>query len=235
MITEDKDKQSYPTRRELPLLPLRGMIVFPYMVVPLDVGREKSVSALEEAMVNDRLIALASQYQAKINEPTPDDIYRVGTLAEIKQLIKLPDGTIRVLVEGLSRLNILKFIQVDPHLRVVVEDVVEPQEKNSEIEALMRTTLFQFEQYIKLSKRVPPEVLSSVTSIQEAGRLADVIASHLNLKVEEKQGILEAIPSQERLEKLCALLIREMEILDMERKIHVRVRKQMEKTRRNTI
>ena len=131
MITEDKDKQSYPTRRELPLLPLRGMIVFPYMVVPLDVGREKSVSALEEAMVNDRLIALASQYQAKINEPTPDDIYRVGTLAEIKQLIKLPDGTIRVLVEGLSRLNILKFIQVDPHLRVVVEDVVEPQEKNS--------------------------------------------------------------------------------------------------------
>ncbi|HHZ20420.1 MAG TPA: endopeptidase La [Firmicutes bacterium] len=232
MITEDKDKQSYPTRRELPLLPLRGMIVFPYMVVPLDVGREKSVSALEEAMVNDRLIALASQYQAKINEPTPDDIYRVGTLAEIKQLIKLPDGTIRVLVEGLSRLNILKFIQVDPHLRVVVEDVVEPQEKNSEIEALMRTTLFQFEQYIKLSKRVPPEVLSSVTSIQEAGRLADVIASHLNLKVEEKQGILEAIPSQERLEKLCALLIREMEILDMERKIHVRVRKQMEKTQK---
>lgn len=219
-------------QRELPLLPLRGMIVFPFMVIPLDVGREKSVSALEDAMISDRLILLASQHQAKINEPSPEDIYEVGTLAEIKQLLKLPDGTIRVLVEGLSRYKVIKYLQTEPFLRVLAAPAETNEDSNSELEALIRTTLVQFEQYIKNSKKVPPEVLSSVTSIEDAGRLADVIASHLNLKVEDKQIILESVSPKTRLEKLCALLMKEMEIMDMERKIHVRVRKQMEKTQK---
>lgn len=219
-------------QRELPLLPLRGMIVFPFMVIPLDVGREKSVNALEEAMLKDRFILLASQHQAKINEPAPEDIYQVGTLAEIKQLLKLPDGTIRVLVEGITRLRITEYIQTEPYLRVVAVPVEEDDEESNEVQALMRTTLVQFEQYIKYSKKIPPEVLSSVNSIEDAGRLADVIASHLNLKIEEKQQILEAVFPKDRLEKLCSFLMKEMEIMDMERKIHVRVRKQMEKTQK---
>jgi len=219
-------------KMELPLLPLRGVIVFPYVIIHLDVGREKSVSALEEAMVNNRLIVLAAQHQAKTDDPEPKDIYRLGTLAEVKQLLKLPDGTIRVLVEGLSRVKVCAFIQNDPHYRVKVEKVDEIGERSAETEALMRSTLFQFEQYIKASKRVQPEVLASVSSIDEPGRLADIIASHLNLKVEDKQVLLEAIDPKERLEKLYSILLKELDIIEMERKIHFRVRKQMEKTQK---
>ncbi|NLM38102.1 MAG: endopeptidase La [Firmicutes bacterium] len=217
---------------ELPLLPLRGVIVFPYLIIHLDVGREKSISALEEAMVNNRLIVLAAQLQAKTDEPETHDIYRLGTLAEVKQLLKLPDGTIRVLVEGISRVQVKEFVQRDPHYRVLVEKVEEDVVKTPEMEALMRTTFFQFEQYIKNSKRVQPEVLASVSSIEEPGRLADVIASHLNLKVEDKQALLEAIAPRERLEKLYAILLNELEIIEIERRIHLRVRKQMEKTQK---
>ena len=217
---------------ELPLLPLRGVIVFPYLIIHLDVGREKSISALEEAMVNNRLIVLAAQHQAKTNEPEPKDIYKLGTLAEVKQLLKLPDGTLRVLVEGLSRVQVRSFVQKNPHYRVLVEKVEEDIVKTPELAALMRTTCFQFEQYIKNSKRIQPEVLASVSSIEEPGRLADVIASHLNLKVHDKQALLEAISPRERLEKLYAILINELEIIEMERKIHLRVRKQMEKTQK---
>lgn len=216
----------------LPLLPLRGMIVFPYMVVPLDVGRDKSISALEEAMLNDHQIVLAAQRQAKITEPTEEDIYEIGTLAEIKQLLKLPDGTIRVLVEGLRRIRIIQYVQADPHYRVKVAAVEEINEKDTETEALMRSALYQFEQFIKLSKKVPPEVMVSVNNIEDPGRLADIITSHLNLKVEEKQEILEAISAHERLEILCTFLVKEIDILEMERKIHLRVRKQMEKTQK---
>ncbi len=217
---------------ELPLLPLRGVIVFPYVIIHLDVGREKSVSALEEAMVNNRMIVLAAQHQAKTNEPEPQDIYKLGTLAEIKQLLKLPDGTLRVLVEGLSRVEVKTFLQKDPHYRVVVEKVEEKPAKSTELQALMRSAYVQFEQYIKSSKRIQPEVLASVSSIEEPGRLADVIASHLNLKIEDKQALLEAIAPEERLEKLYSILVNELEIIEMERKIHLRVRKQMEKTQK---
>ncbi len=217
---------------DLPLLPLRGVIVFPYVIIHLDVGREKSVSALEEAMVNDRMIVLATQHQAKTNEPDPHDIYRTGTLAEIKQLLKLPDGTIRVLVEGISRVKVKDFLQTDPHYRVKVEKIEEAQEKSAELEALMRTTLYQFEQYIKSSKKIQPDVLIAVSSVEEPGRLADIIASHLNLKVEDKQMLLEAIAPEERLEKLCSILLKELEIIQMERKIQLRVRRQMEETQK---
>jgi ATP-dependent Lon protease len=216
----------------LPLLPLRGMIVFPFMVIPLDVGRDKSISALEEAMVQERLIVLAAQRHAKINDPEPDDIYTMGTIAEVKQLLKLPDGTIRVLVEGIRRAQIVSFVQSDPHYRVQLAEVAEADEKNVEVEALMRSTLYQFEQLIKLSKKIPPEVLTSVSNIEDPGRLADIISSHLNLKIEEKQDILEAVSAKSRLETLCTFLVKEIDILEMERKIHLRVRKQMEKTQK---
>jgi ATP-dependent Lon protease len=226
------EQETFSFREVLPLLPLRGMIVFPYMVIPLDVGRDKSISALEEAMVHDRLIVLAAQRQAKMNEPNPDDIYTVGTIAEVKQLLKLPDGTIRVLVEGIRRVRILQYLQTDPHYRVQLAEVSEIEDKNVEIEALIRSTLYQFEQLIKLSKKIPPEVLTSVSGIEDPGRLADIISSHLNLKVEEKQEILEAVSFKARLETLCAFLVKEIDILEMERKIHLRVRKQMEKTQK---
>ncbi len=231
MLKPEK-REAVPFKESLPLLPLRGMIVFPYMVVPLDVGRDKSISALEEAMINERLIVLAAQRQAKINEPAEDDIYEIGTLAEIKQLLKLPDGTIRVLVEGLNRIRVIRYLQADPHYRVEVGPVEEINEKDNETEALMRSALYQFEQLIKLSKKVPPEVMVSVNNIEDPGRLADIITSHLNLKVEEKQEILEAISAHDRLETLCSFLIKEIDILEMERKIHLRVRKQMEKTQK---
>lgn len=217
---------------ELPLLPLRGVIVFPYMVIPLDVGRDRSVSAMEEAMVNNRMIVLAAQQQAKVSEPDPQDIYTMGTMAEVKQLLKMPDGTIRVLVEGMYRVQIEEYTQDDPHFRVRVRRVEEMVDKSMELEALMRTTFFHFDQFIKKNKKIPPEVLASVSNVDDPGRLADIIASHLNLKVEDKQQILEAVSPRERLEKLCAILINEIEILEMERKIHLRVRKQMEKTQK---
>jgi ATP-dependent Lon protease len=229
---EERDRETTPFKECLPLLPLRGMIVFPYMVVPLDVGRDKSISALEEGMINERLIVLAAQRQAKVNEPEAADIYQVGTMVEIKQLLKLPDGTLRVLVEGLRRVRIVEFLQYEPHYQVNLAEMPEVEEKNYETEALMRTTLFQFEQYIKLSKKIPPEVLTSVHNVEDPGRLADIIASHLTLKIEEKQNILEAVSFRVRLEVLCGLLVKEIEILEMERKIHVRVRKQMEKTQK---
>lgn len=231
MINSD-EKGTAPFKETLPLLPLRGMIVFPYMVVPLDVGRDKSISALEEAMINERLIVLAAQRQAKVNEPIAEDIYDTGTMAEVKQLLKLPDGTIRVLVEGLRRVKIVRYLQSEPHYLVELSEIVETDEKNVETEALVRTTLYQFEQLIKMSKKIPPEVMASVSTIDDPGRLADIIASHLNLKVDEKQEILEAASAQSRLEILCTLLVKEIDILDMERKIHLRVRKQMEKTQK---
>ncbi len=219
---------------QLPLVPLRGVVVFPSMVVPLDVGRDKSVNALEEAMVKNKTLILAAQYQAGIDNPDTQDIYNWGTMAEIKQLLKLPDGTFRVLVEGLCRVEIVKYLQTEPYYRVLARKIEEVREKSEsfEYEVLMRTVLFHFEQYVKKSKKIPPEVLASVRSIEDPGRLADLITAHLNLKIEDKQKILEAVSHKERLEKLCSIIMREIEILDMERKIHIRVRRQMEKAQK---
>lgn len=218
--------------KSLPLLPLRGILVFPYMVIHLDVGREKSVQAIEEAMVQDRMIFLATQKEAQTDEPTVDDIFQVGTVAEVKQLLKLPGGTIRVLVEGIARAKIKSYEQMEPYFRVEIEQYSEEFEKNPEIEALMRSLVYQFEQYVKLSKRIPPETVVSVVNLEEPGRLADIIASHLALRIEDKQKVLEAITIVERLEKLCAIVARELEIVELERKINIRVRKQMEKTQK---
>jgi ATP-dependent Lon protease len=219
-------------RVQLPVLPLRGVLVFPNMVLHLDVGRERSITALEKAMMNDNRILLITQKDAKTDDPVTEDLYKVGTVAHIKQMIKLPGGTIRVLVEGLNRAKIQELFSEEKILEADLEVIEDPLRKNTEIEALMRTVLYQFEQYIKISRKVPPETLSTVADIEEPGRFADVIASHLSMKIEQKQEMLEALDLKERLEKLHSILGREMEILEIERKINLRVRKQMEKTQK---
>jgi ATP-dependent Lon protease len=218
--------------RRLPLLPLRGLLVYPSMVLHLDVGREKSVRALERCMVGDNTILLCSQAESGIEEPTQDDIYRVGTIARVRQMLKLPNGTIRVLVEGLTRAEITEYVPNDQFYEVIVKELPERQAADPEIDALMRTVLSQFEHYINLSKKVTPETLAAVGDIDEPGRLADVIASHLSLKIKDKQDILETIDVRERLEKILDLLNNEREVLELERKISQRVKKQMEKTQK---
>ncbi|MEW6622586.1 MAG: endopeptidase La [Bacillota bacterium] len=216
----------------MPLLPLRGVLVFPYMVIHLDVGREKSINSIDYSMLTDREIFLVMQKDAQTDDPMEDDIYRFGTVAEIKQLLKLPGGTIRVLVEGKVRGNIIRFIDEDNMLKVDVELFDEVEEKTPEIEALMRTLIDKFEDYVKVSKRIPPEAVVSVVTVDEPHRLADIVAAHLVLKPTEKQHVLEKYSVADRLEYLCEILTKEMEILELERKINMRVRKQMEKTQK---
>lgn len=216
----------------LPLLPLRGLLVYPSMVLHLDVGREKSVKALEKAMVEEGRILLCSQEEVNVENPSEDDIFRVGTIAKVRQMLKLPNGTIRVLVEGLTRAEIVRFTDNEPYFEVYVRELHETETIDPELDALMRTVLRQFEQYIRLSKKVTPETLAAVADISDAGRLADVISSHLTLKVKDKQEILETIDVRKRLEKLLDLLNNEREVLELERKISQRVKKQMEKTQK---
>ena len=222
----------FNAKRTLPLLPLRGILVFPYMIIHLDVGREKSVKALEAAMLAERQIVLATQMDAQIDTPTPEEIYRCGTVAEIKQLLKLPGGTIRVLVEGLRRARIESYLETEDFFQVEVSEAVEDLQATPAVEAYKRNMVEAFEKWAKLSKKIPPETLVSVLSINESGRLADLIASHLALKLEDKQMLLEALDVEERLEKLCDILARELEILELEKKISGQVRKQMEKTQK---
>jgi ATP-dependent Lon protease len=202
------------------------------MVIHLDVGREKSVSAIDEAMLHDRELFLVTQREAQTDEPREDDIYQVGTIAEIKQLLKLPGGTFRVLVEGLRRARIKQYVSTEPFIQVIVEEFEESYEKTPEIEAMMRAVVKQFEEYVKTGKKVPPETAASIVSIDDPGRLADIIAAHINLRVADKQLILEAFDAKERLQILGDILSREMEIIELERKINMRVRKQMEKTQK---
>ncbi|XEC93209.1 endopeptidase La [Paenibacillus tarimensis] len=218
--------------RRLPLLPLRGLLVYPSMVLHLDVGREKSVKALERSMVEDHMILLCSQSEVNIEEPAQEDIYRVGTIARVRQMLKLPNGTIRVLVEGVSRAEIVDYLANDEFYEVNVKEWQEEEVNEPETDALMRSVLSQFEHYINLSKKVTPETLAAVSDIDEPGRLADVITSHLSLKIKDKQEILETISVRMRLEKLLDILNNEREVLELERKINQRVKKQMEKTQK---
>lgn len=221
-----------PKVRRLPLLPLRGLLVYPSMVLHLDVGREKSVKALEKAMEDDGMILLCSQSEINIEEPQKDDIYLVGTITKVKQMLPLPNGTIRVLVEGVMRGEIVEYIANTEYYEVSVKELHEHVSTDSEINALTRTVLSQFEHYINLTKKVTPETLAEVADIDEPGRLADVITSHLSLKIKDKQEILETVGVRERLEKLLHFLNNEREVLELERKINQRVKKQMEKTQK---
>ncbi|MBO7745461.1 endopeptidase La [Paenibacillus sp. MWE-103] len=218
--------------RRLPLLPLRGLLVYPSMVLHLDVGREKSVRALDRAMLDDHMILLCSQSEVNIEEPSQEDIYRVGTVARVRQMLKLPNGTIRVLVEGVVRAEIVDYLPNDDFYEVTIRELPESESTDPEIDALMRTVLTQFEHYINLSKKVTPETLAAVSDIDEPGRLADVISSHLSLKIKDKQDILETVDVRERLERLLDILNNEREVLELERKISQRVKKQMEKTQK---
>lgn len=218
--------------RRLPLLPLRGLLVYPTMVLHLDVGRERSVKALEKAMVDENLILLASQSEVSIEEPKQEDIYQVGTVSKVRQMLKLPNGTIRVLVEGVVRAKISSYIDNPDFYEVMVKELPEEQPQEPEVDALKRSVLRQFENYINLSKKITPETLAAVSDIEEPGRLADVICSHLPLKLKDKQEILETVSVQDRLEKLLTLLNNEQEVLELERKIGQRVKKQMEKTQK---
>ncbi|MBU5674513.1 endopeptidase La [Paenibacillus brevis] len=218
--------------RRFPLLPLRGLLVYPSMVLHLDVGRDKSVKALEKAMVDDNLILLCSQSEVNIEEPTQEDIFRIGTVAKVRQMLKLPNGTIRVLVEGMERAEIVEYLDNEEYYEVLAKERPEEESDDPEVDALMRTVLTQFEHYINLSKKVTPETLAAVSDIEEPGRLADVITSHLSLKIKDKQEILETIEVRMRLEKLLDILNNEREVLELERKISQRVKKQMEKTQK---
>ncbi|MDZ4132277.1 MAG: endopeptidase La, partial [Dethiobacteria bacterium] len=219
-------------KEKLSVLPLRGVLVFPNRVLHLDVGRERSITALEKAMLDNSQILLVTQKDAKIDEPGLEDLYAVGTVARIKQMIKLPGGTIRVLVEGLTRAKVVELFTEELQLEAEAEIIEDETKKTAEVEAQMRSVLYSFEQYIKVSRKVPPETLATVSDIEEPGRFTDVIASHLSMKLNQKQEILEAIDPKERLEKLNEILSREIEIVEIERRINLRVRKQMEKTQK---
>ncbi len=222
------------TSNSLPLLPLRGTLVFPYMVTPLEVGRARSIEAVEQSMLRDGRIVLAAQHQLAVENPQPEDIHGVGTLCEKKQLLRVPEGQIRVLVEGLSRVTLDHIEDADGYYEAFVTVVPETDGEmdNYELEALMRVARDEFEKYVRLSKKIPAEVLMTVSSIEDPHRFADTIASQLNVAFQEKQKLLEIFPVDKRLEGILGVLYREGEILGLERTIQQRVRKQMEKAQR---
>ncbi|PKO84141.1 MAG: endopeptidase La [Betaproteobacteria bacterium HGW-Betaproteobacteria-11] len=227
------DPENSPVEKQgLPLLPLRDVVVFPHMVIPLFVGRPKSIKALETAMEAGQGILLVAQKFAAKDEPGPDDMYEIGCLANILQMLKLPDGTVKVLVEGIERARVVRVEDRGELFVADTQPLLVETDGDHEIEALRRTVLAQFDQYVKLNKKIPPEVLTSLAGIEEGGRLADTIAAHLPLKLEQKQEILEIIGVTERLEKLLGQLESELDILQVEKRIRGRVKRQMEKSQR---
>ncbi len=219
--------------QEVPVLPLRDVVVYPHMVIPLFVGREKSIKALDSAMASDKQILLVAQKSADVDDPGVKDLHRVGTLANILQLLKLPDGTVKVLVEGNQRAQIGAFVTTEDAFGANImplQEFIEVDDREQEV--LMRSAVTLFDQYVKLNKKVPPEVLTSLSSIDEAGRLADTMAAHMSLKLDEKQRVLEMIDVQSRLEHLMGLMESENDILQMEKRIRGRVKRQMEKNQR---
>jgi ATP-dependent Lon protease len=217
---------------QVPLLPLRGLLIFPSMVLHLDVGRDKSIAALEKAMMGDQSIFLAAQKKVSMEDPKPEDIYKIGTLANVKQMLKLPNGTIRVLVEGLERGEIALFTEEKDEFTVEIQKLKDIHGDENEEEALMRSLLKQFEQYIKISRKITNETFATVSDIDEPGRLADIITSHLSLKVKDKQELLEIVNVKKRLQKLIEIISNEKKVLDLEKRIGQRVKTSMEKTQK---
>lgn len=220
------------TNLSIPVLPLRDVVVYPYMVVPLFVGRERSIKALEVAMAADKQILLVSQKNATEDQPNEKSIYLTGTLATVLQLLKLPDGTVKVLVEGVKRGTILKFIENQDYFLADVELLADTHVEDREVEIFIRSLKAQFEQYVKLNRKIPAEIMASILAIEDGARLGDTIAAHLNIKLEEKQNLLEIVNLAKRLERLMGLLENEIDLLQVEKKIRGRVKRQMEKTQR---
>ncbi len=218
-------------KQALPLLPLRGLTVFPYMILTFDVGREKSIKALDDAMLNNQMIFLVTQKDAKNDSPSEEDVYKVGTISRVKQLLRLPGDTIRVLVEGISRAEISEFLQTEPFFTAEVTEkmITLDEPKMVELEALKRRVIGTFEEYVKLSNKVSSDTLLSVMNVEDIGQLSDIIASNIFLKVEQKQEIMDEFHPAERMEKLLEILMKEIEILEVEKNINARVRKQIDK------
>ncbi|MDD2701874.1 MAG: endopeptidase La [Sideroxydans sp.] len=228
-MTEFENK---PPSDQYPLLPLRDVVVFPHMVIPLFVGRAKSIKALEAAMEAGKSIVLVAQKSAAKDEPATEDIYRIGSIANILQMLKLPDGTVKVLVEGTQRARVIDVFDDKSHLDATIEAIPVDEHPDSEAEAMRRALISQFDQYVKLNKKIPPEILTSLAGIDDAGRLADTIAAHLPLKLEQKQEVLEIFDVRKRLEHLLGLLEAELDIMQVEKRIRGRVKRQMEKSQR---
>ena len=221
------------TSSAIPVLPLRDVVVYPHMVIPLFVGREKSINALDTAMQEDKKILLVAQKNAEVDDPSIEDIHEIGTLSTILQLLKLPDGTVKVLVEGAERARVTSYESTDAFFTANIESMAADAEENEkELEVLTRSLLAMFDQYVKLNKKVPPEILTSLSGIDEPGRLADTIAAHLSLKLEEKQNILEIENCRERLERLMGQIEGEIDFMQIEKLIRGRVKQQMEKSQR---
>jgi ATP-dependent Lon protease len=223
-----------PSKSGVPVLPLRDVVVYPHMVIPLFVGREKSIKALEAAMLDNKQIFLVAQRKSANDDPKPDDLFDVGTLSSVLQLLKLPDGTVKVLVEGEQRAKVDSYSVEHGYLSAVLHNINEVSEalKAQEIEIIVRSLMSQFEQYIKLNKKIPPEVLGSLAGIEEPGRLADTITAHLSLKIEDKQELLENLDVGSRLERLMAVIENEIDLLQVEKRVRGRVKRQMEKSQR---
>jgi ATP-dependent Lon protease len=216
----------------VPVLPLRDVVVYPYMVIPLFVGRERSIKALEVAMAADKQILLTTQKNASEDQPTEEDLYHIGTLATVLQLLKLPDGTVKVLIEGVKRAKVVRFIAHAEYFMADVEPVPDANTDSRDIEILIRSLKSQFEQYVKLNRKIPTEILASVLAIEDGSRLADTITAHLTLKIDEKQKLLEVMDLVKRLEKLVGVMESEIDLLQVEKRIRGRVKRQMEKTQR---
>lgn len=238
-VIENENKNTELVRSQpnslMPVLPLRDVVVYPHMVIPLFVGRKRSIKALEAAMITDKNILLVAQRNAAEDVPAAEGLYEVGTISSILQLLKLPDGTVKVLVEGVERGQIKKYIENEDYLSAELELIsveAPPEEANREIEILVRAILSQFDQYIKLNKKIPPEILSTLAGIEDSGRLADMVAAHLTLKIQEKQQILEETNLRVRLERLLSLIEAEIDLLQVEKRIRGRVKRQMEKSQR---
>jgi len=231
-MTDDTQTEVLEPQVRYPMLPLRDVVVFPHMVIPLFVGREKSIKALDYAMESGKQIFLAAQYDAADDDPSPEQIYEVGTVANILQLLKLPDGTVKVLVEGTARAAIVRYVQSEETFEVDAVGINDELIDERESEVLIRTVVTEFEQYVKLNPKIPPEVLTSLSGIEEPGRLADTIAAHLTLRNAEKQKILEYASSRERLEHILGIMESEIDLLQVEKRIRGRVKKQMEKSQR---
>ncbi len=225
-VLKNKDQQI------LPVLPLRDVVVYPHMVIPLFVGREKSIQALDAAVEADKQIMLVAQKSATMDEPSTDDVYQIGTVATILQLLKLPDGTVKVLVEGLERAQIVRFVDAEKHFSAQIATMKSIPPSDREGEVMSRSILGQFEQYVKLNNKVPPEVLSSLAAIEDPSRLGDTIAAHMTLKVEQRQALLELLEVQQRLERLMVLIESELDLLQVEKRVRGRVKRQMEKGQR---
>jgi ATP-dependent Lon protease len=226
------DQTLHSSAATYPVLPLRDIVVFPHMIVPLFVGRTRSVKALEAVMKDDRQILLASQRDAAKDEPGEDDIYRVGSLANVLQLLKLPDGTVKVLVEGRSRAKITRFVPNSDYFEAAIEPIGEVAGDDDTVAALARSLVDRFERYVKLNKNVPEEALANIGEIEDPSKLADTIAGHMGVKLSERQKLLEEPSVAARMEKILGLIQGEISVLQVEKKIKSRVKNQMEKTQR---